>query len=289
MARLVKSKFKRDASSSKRLKQSVLTFGNRKTMRSDRCPECLMTFSPTSTKDIIAHEKYHDLHLCGRKWSSNWGEHVQEYNVPAQRVDTRPSQAPVKQQKKGSRTEGVITSSEDRIVRISKDRKNEVLATLEVLHIVNEELKAPHNENFFWSNVEDNDDAIVSRQTNRVNGTAFVYISGGRAVGVLTVEFLKTDDLRGRWMVYDTSCIVPNVTPHMKLGISRIWVCRQQRGRNIATRLLETARQHSIPGIVLAKWELAWSQPSESGAKLAKSYNSVTHERSGKLLIPCYI
>ncbi|CEP62211.1 Eco1p LALA0_S05e00144g [Lachancea lanzarotensis] len=284
MARHVRTR-KCNSTVSRKLKQSILNIGKQKTGGSHRCSECHMTFSSTSAEDAIVHDKYHSLHLYGRKWSNNWGEKIQEYSMgPIADQDTAGENR-IKNSKFVPSPHGTA----ERVVQISKNRKSEVQATLEVLRIVNEELQAPHNENYFWSHVADSDNGCTVQREERSNGIAFVYVSESRAVGVITVEFLRLKEKRGRWMVCDTSSIVPNVLPPLKLGISRIWVCGRQRGRNIATRLLETARLHSIPGTVLAKWELAWSQPSESGAKLAKSYNGVKHEKSGRILIPCYI
>ncbi|SCU98051.1 LAFA_0G15148g1_1 [Lachancea sp. 'fantastica'] len=284
MARNIR-KHNRHATNSQKLKQSVLTIGNQKTEGTVKCSKCHMTFSSTSAKDALVHDKYHSLHLHGRKWSSNWGDTIEEYGM---RTIMDQETAAGKRPRDLTFVSTPNTSAE-RIVQISKNRKSEVQATLDVLRIVNEELHAPHNENYFWSHVAETEGEGKFHRKEGSDGKAFVYVSEGRAVGVVTVEFLKLEENRGRWMVYDTASIVPGVIPSVKVGISRIWVCKQQRGRNIATKLLETARLHSIPGMVLAKWELAWSQPSESGGKLAQSYNSVKHERSGKTLIPCYI
>ncbi|SCV04957.1 LANO_0G15170g1_1 [Lachancea nothofagi CBS 11611] len=274
--------------SSKR-KQSILSFGDEKRQKVYRCPECYMTFSPAACEDVAAHERYHDLHLCGRKWTSQWGDLIQEHSLSKSLTGGLPNSAEESGRSSSQRTRTCDFNAEkDRIVQISKSRRSEVQATLEIMSIVNEELHAPMNENFFWSKHCETDGGHESHQANN-NGVALVYVRGGRAIGVVTVEFLNDEEQRGRWMVSDTAEIVPKVRPIFRLGISRIWVCRRQRGQNVATRLLDATRLHAIPGMEVAKWELAWSQPSESGGKLAKSYNSVSHEKSGRILIPCYI
>ena len=111
-------------------------------------------------------------------------------------------------------------------------------------------------------------------------------VKNGRAVAVITMEIINSN--RSRWMIYDSKKIIDHITPSFTLGISRIWVCRTQRSNGIATQLLEAARKNVIYGREVNKHSIAWSQPTESGGKLASIYNGVKH-KSGKLLLPCYI
>lgn len=168
---------------------------------------------------------------------------------------------------------GALGTKSERIVVIRPNCAPEVKAAMEIMNKVNDELNAPHDENDFWS-------------SEQGKGKAFLYIKNERAVGVITMELLEQD--RGRWMVYDTKSIIEHIRPAFVVGISRIWVCRTERHKNIATRLLEAARENTVYGKCIEKWEVAWSQPTESGGKLASKYNGVRH-KSGKLLIPCYI
>ncbi|RUS18899.1 ESCO1/2 acetyl-transferase-domain-containing protein [Endogone sp. FLAS-F59071] len=55
-------------------------------------------------------------------------------------------------------------------------------------------------------------------------------------------------------------------------GISRIWVSRHQRGRGIATRLLEVVRTRFVFGCTLDRGAIAFSQPTGDGKKLAVAY-----------------
>lgn len=245
------------SSKAKKSVQSTLQFSSTPVVI--KCTKCLMTYSNTSPSDLLQHKQYHDLRLNGKKWSNSWGDVVT-------RMEPR----------KGSPCSNY--QSDEYIVMISPKKPKEVKAMLELLTIVNDELNAPHDENAFWSEIS---------ESGGQQGKAFVYIKNNRAVGVITVEYIENTH-RGKWMVLETKSIVPKVVPDVKLGISRIWVCRNQRNQKIATRLLESARIKSIYGCVVNKWEMAWSQPSQSGSKLAESYNAVKHG-SGKLLIPCYI
>lgn len=277
------------SNSGKKLTQSVLRLdGSNSAPR--KCHACGMSFSPCIPSDNNLHEKYHTLHLNGRKWSLKWGDIVERYHLSRESNEV-PLTDPQLAKKRGMwlRSSLSPTLNHDYIVHISASRKNEVMATLDIMKIVNDELRAPQNENHFWSHLYERDGINEYEGQNTPTGAAFVYVSNKRAVGVITLEYLNPRDERGRWMIYDTAGIVSNVKPSFKLGISRIWVCKEQRGRGIGTRLLEAARKHAVPGTELEKLDIAWSQPSESGGKLAKSYNSVVHQKSGKVLIPCYV
>ncbi|SCU99012.1 LADA_0H16798g1_1 [Lachancea dasiensis] len=279
-------KSKQSTPKRKALGQSRLIFGKQREAKPFQCLECSLSYSPSVIQDIAAHAKHHDLHLCGKRWSPKWGEVVQSFSrsIPVKHRRNNNDCGPVTGAK-----EICTGAGTDQIVQISKTRSSEVKATLEIMHIVNEELQAPHDENHFWIGDSGINNNTQRRSLKSSDGSAFAYIRGGRAVGIITVEILNEVDERGRWMICDSAHVVPGVRPPVKLGISRIWVCKKERGGHIATRLLEAARHHTISGLEIAKWEMAWSQPSESGGKLAKSYNSVNHPKSGNVLIPCYI
>lgn len=230
-----------------------------------KCAKCEMTYCPSAIEDTNTHKRYHDIHLRGKKWPSSWGIEVHGSLNRRSAMLTPPSSSSSKYEFRNFKNE--------RIILIRPDAIPEVRAALEIMHLVNEELNAPHDENDFWSQPEG-------------QGKAFLYIKDDRAVGVITIEIL--DAARGRWMIYDSKSIVEHIRPNFALGISRIWVCRTQRNKGIATKLIEAARENTIYGKEFKKWEIAWSQPTDSGGKLASAYNGMIH-KSGKLLIPCYI
>ncbi|CDO92294.1 unnamed protein product [Kluyveromyces dobzhanskii CBS 2104] len=269
---------KRKSPNAKKLVQSTLQFKSAATVV--KCSKCLMTYSTNSPSDLVQHKRYHDLHLNGRKWSAGWGDIVSrvELRMFEKQLDCNGT-GETGNRKLSFQLRPQSTYEENEyIVMISPKKPNEVKATLDLMAVVNEELSAPHDENAFWSEFP---------EPEKPQGKAFVYVKKNRAVGVITIEHIEKTD-RGKWMVLDTKSIVPNVIPDVKLGISRIWVSRNHRKHGIATRLLEIARKKSIYGCIVNKWELAWSQPSQSGSILARRYNAVKHQ-SGKLLLPCYI
>jgi len=56
------------------------------------------------------------------------------------------------------------------------------------------------------------------------------------------------------------------------LGINRIWVTKSERRKQIATTLLDIARQHMFYNYIVKKEEIAFSQPTQEGRKLATNY-----------------
>ncbi|KAI1719600.1 ESCO1/2 acetyl-transferase domain-containing protein [Ditylenchus destructor] len=66
------------------------------------------------------------------------------------------------------------------------------------------------------------------------------------------------------------------------LGINRIWVHSQLRRKGLATFLLDAARRLMINGGTLPKTRIAFSEPTESGVKLAISY--VGDEENGRYI-----
>jgi len=72
----------------------------------------------------------------------------------------------------------------------------------------------------------------------------------------------------------DSFCaVICSSTPQTAvLGINRIWVSKSERRKQIATNLLDVARQHMYYNYVVKKEEIAFSQPTQEGRKLATKY-----------------
>ncbi|KAI8913175.1 ESCO1/2 acetyl-transferase-domain-containing protein, partial [Entophlyctis helioformis] len=56
------------------------------------------------------------------------------------------------------------------------------------------------------------------------------------------------------------------------VGISRIWVAPHARRKGIATRLLDAVRHRFVMGTELRREDVAFSQPSSAGGRLALRY-----------------
>lgn len=56
------------------------------------------------------------------------------------------------------------------------------------------------------------------------------------------------------------------------LGVERVWVKKNFRRQGLGTRLLDIARDTFICGLVLSKKQIAFSAPTNEGAKFAQAY-----------------
>lgn len=208
------------------------------------CKECGMSFMPTYSLDVKLHVKFHSKSVDGRDWSLEWGSPV-KFPVHVAKV-----------------MEGYVVVKVTPSSRVAA--KN---ATQDMINLVNTELSAPP-ENPTWN-------------SGRAGaGAAYLYVSkkDKKAVGVLVVERVS----RGRPMVMSTSEILPPDTMaiHARMpvvmGVSRIFTVRNYRRMGISTALLDVARYDFIFGLRSQKLQVAWSQPSASGAKLALKWAPIT-------------
>lgn len=169
-------------------------------------------------------------------------------------------------------------SMECSILCINKANSRLVKRVEVLLEMVNRELVAPA-ANSFWKQNSD----------TGVTGQAFVAVLDRRIVGLCVTEPIISIEKQSRWIVDRTQGIVPNqVNRKSKIGISRIWVASKWRRRGIAQSLLEGVLNNLIYGVALQKSEIAFSQPSHAGGKLARQFNGVRH-KSGELLVPIYL
>ncbi|KAL6940037.1 hypothetical protein ACO0QE_003916 [Hanseniaspora vineae] len=254
-----------------------------------RCEFCLMKYDKLDPVATHQHKEFHDVQTKGLKWA------VPNYLKNSKFV-SKPLMSPF-QKSQGSRDiMSMLSASQDLlktpdnsqrtakcssqdykdcgdcIVEIQKTNMQEIKLALQLLDFVNEELTAPKDENDFW----------ISGK-----GKCLVFIKDGRAVGVITLEDLVSSHYNMKWMILSSKQIVEHVNPRFLAGISRIWVSKHYRRKGIALKLLEAAQKNFHNGVELKPLQIAWSQPSESGSKTAKKFNSILH-KSGELLIPVY-
>lgn len=108
---------------------------------------------------------------------------------------------------------------------------------------------------------------------------AYLYIQNNKCLGLCLAE-----------RIFEAHKVLPQITclnsssisicqdkSPAVVGISRIWVSREHRGAGIARELLETARQYFAGGLAVPKEMMAFSQPTESGIKLATAWFNNSH------------
>lgn len=227
----------------RQLKQYILSVGS-KTRRT--CAQCGMSYLVNSPSDVKLHDKFHRICVDGRDWNMRLGEPLESI------------------------------SQNEAIYKVDSSRQYECIGALEMLNIVNKELNAP-DDNDFWTSGDS-------------NGSVYVYVRNKVAVGIVSVERFNTNPGHGKkgyWFSVEDGRVVSPQPLDILCGISRIYVCRRYRRHGIAIKLLHAVQRHLIYGLVIPSLKIAWSQPSTSGGQLAMRFNGRMH-KSGKVLIPVY-
>lgn len=216
------------------LRQLTLNFGQKSPVAS-HCRDCGMIFNSLSKEDIQMHEKHHRLEKSDSERALNYSSSLlKSENLVQKYVDGK-------------------------CVVISADTATKPLLTkaFQVLSYVDQDLgihetpqKAAPMTKFYL---------FVSSQTNKIQGFCLAepikeaYWSTGSGESLSYDE--KTPE-KGRNLC----------------GISRIWVSGQARRRGIATRLLECVCANFFYVIRLEPRQLAFSDPTQYGQSLARSF-----------------
>lgn len=222
------------------------------------CKECGMNYYTYVPKDASVHARYHDFITNGPKCDFSSGGYK-----PCHRFRLA----------KGNR------SVECRVYCIDKKSIRLIKRIESLLEIVNRDLNAPP-ENPSWKE---------KAAENGVAGHAFAATVDNKIVGLCVTDPITNIESQTRWIVERTQEVVPNqINKRCKVGISRIWVAAKWRRLGIAQQLLDTVLTCLVYGIILRKTEVAFSQPSHAGGKLARQFNGVQH-KSGEILLPIYL
>ncbi|KAI5858097.1 ESCO1/2 acetyl-transferase-domain-containing protein [Tricharina praecox] len=98
---------------------------------------------------------------------------------------------------------------------------------------------------------------------------AYLFSSSRRVVGFLLAERIQRGYVaRGG----ASGAVVMGEERPALLGVCRIWTAGEWRRRGVARRLLEEARQEFVYGLKVGRELVAFSQPTESGAALARGW-----------------
>jgi N-acetyltransferase len=198
------------------------------------CPECRMSYTPSQPADTILHNKHHTKYLSG-----------QTLEVPA-----------AMQKSLTEGTNAVWHSGDNYIVRISK---RDQIAKKNTAH----KLVAGANADLGALEIKHED--LWGERKYQV----FLYLSGRKCYGILLAEpithALQVDNS-------DFPIILDEPEQSARMGISRIWTDGSQRRDGIATRLLSVSQKVFWPLAPIKKKEMAFSQPTEQGANLARKW-----------------
>ncbi|KKY25062.1 putative sister chromatid cohesion acetyltransferase eco1 [Phaeomoniella chlamydospora] len=237
------------------------------------CSDCGMEYIPSNTEDATLHRMYHDMDKDGvdlgkafmKSSAMKWAYEV-------------------------AHIEGLV---------VVVDRKVSPAARLQVkkvLEVVTKELSAPDIEDsVLWSQkslntLAENNKAIkqhVSEERNDHKSDrykVFLHLKDGKCVGLCLAERItegykvkankldKGDSNETAMRPISSSISVEEQSSPAVVGISRIWTSKAFRRKGIATNLLDCVMNHFIYGMEIEKEEVAFSQPTESGGKLAREW-----------------
>lgn len=244
------------------------------------CRDCGMEYVTSNQDDATLHRMWHDKDDGGvdlgkafqRGSAMRWA-----YEVP--------------------HIEGIV---------VVVDRKTSAPAKChvkKVLEVVGKELSSvPISEDVLWSQKSlINKGAINGKGIKQSDAEerndhrsdrykVFLHIVEGKCVGLCLAERItegrpvkasEQKEVNGNGAMPSSSISVENVYRPAIVGISRIWVSKTFRRKGVATNLLDCVMSHFIYGMEIDKEEVAFSQPTESGAQLARAWFG---EQSGWLV-----
>ncbi|KAJ5639796.1 uncharacterized protein N7484_007658 [Penicillium longicatenatum] len=233
------------------LRQMQIDLGNevRKT-----CATCGMEYIPSNTEDAALHKKFHEMNSTGvdlgkafmRANASRWVYEATRFE------------------------EGYVVIV-DR--KASPSAKNQAKKVLEV---VNKELSSPEiDEEVLWSQTEAPEHRKDQNEEEKVDRyRVFLHMKDSRCVGLCLTERIWESQpvILGEQNGNSSSVSVKDERHPAIVGVSRIWTSGASRRMGIALDLLDCVVSNYIYGMEISKDQIAFSQPTESGKRLASKF-----------------
>ncbi len=238
------------------------------------CRVCGMEYIPSNREDAALHKEFHAMNLEGVDLGKAFLKDDGAKRIPSERV-----------------LDGETIVVVDRRNALSVRNK-----VKKVLGVVNAELSAAEiQDDQLWGGLPPSISNPLKRviETRNVKSDgpdkrrdrfkAFLYLAGDKCVGFCLAEkiiaaYQVTDPLADDETIKaipssrSSSITTSNNADPGLLGISRIWTSKSHRGQGIAVELLECARSSFFYGMEVPKNLVAFSQPTESGGRLAKRW-----------------
>lgn len=236
------------------------------------CAECGMEYIPSVLEDAALHRTFHGMNRKG-------------VDVGKTMMKDAGTKLVLPKGKRLQEDEAVVIV--DR--RSSLASRNKIKKVLEV---VNSELSATEiDDEHLWGSIAPSSKVIATRKTSNegsCEGTArfkaFIYLNGDKCVGLCLIEKLNSayrvvepvDAESGELFTVtqdqSSSVSISDQQDVALLGVSRIWTSRSSRRKGIAETLLDCARRHFFYGMEVTKDLIAFSQPTDSGCRLARQW-----------------
>ncbi|EAW09192.1 ESCO family N-acetyltransferase [Aspergillus clavatus NRRL 1] len=240
------------------LKQMQIDLGHevRKT-----CAACGMEYIPSNAEDAALHKKFHDMNSTGvdlgkafmRANACRWVYEATRFDEGYVVIVDRKASPTVKNQAK------------------------------KVLEVISKELSSPEiSDDVLWSQTEPPEHLRKDGVDEKVDRyKVFLHMKDSRCVGACLTERIweskpvdssvaTTKD--GTEPPNDSAVTVRDEVHPAIVGISRIWTSGSSRRKGIAMDLLDCVVSNFIYGMEIPKEQVAFSQPTESGKRLALAF-----------------
>lgn len=243
------------------------------------CKTCGMEYIPSNTEDAAMHKKFHAMNFGGVDFTKAAIERF------------RKNQA----WSGGDGSFIAVVGRKDAVAlrKRASDVLKVVNTELAAVPIADEELWGQAGQTFFAdapvpvSNASKSPISAMDEPNAPLvdRFRVFLYLQGNKCVGACLAERIwEAFTVLAEHDASEEVCQLPSTAPKSSsisisstsdlanLGISRIWTSNQHRKQGVATRLLDTARSNFIYGLTVEKDKVAFSQPTESGGKLARKW-----------------
>ena len=239
------------------------------------CPVCGMEYVPSNAEDDALHKKFHAMNVGGVDLSKGFVREVGSKGV----------------WESAAEAEGYIALVDRRSSATARTQVKKVL------EIVNSELGAAEiDDALLWGQVQAKRQPVGGRAAEAVSDVikdgaevdrfkVYLHIKGGKCIGVCLAErileahrVLAMDEQRVKEKAKvapaskSSSISVEEKAEPAILGISRVWTSNTFRRKGIAGALLDTVASNFIYGMEIPKDAVAFSQPTESGCRLAETW-----------------
>ncbi|KAF3047482.1 N-acetyltransferase O1 (Establishment of cohesion protein 1) [Didymella heteroderae] len=230
------------------------------------CKTCGMEYIPSNAEDVALHKKFHAMNFGGVDCTKAMVERLRQRQI-------------------WSGGEGGFIAVVGRKDALALRNK-----ASDVLKVVNTELAAvPITEEELWgqttlsASTEDAEaDPAVPEKCDRYK--IYLHVRGQKCVAACLAERIqeaytvlaqdKASEEPAQTLAgsQSSSISISTTADKVLLGFSRIWVSSQFRKQGLARRLLDCTRSDFMYGLTVDKRLTAFSQPTESGGKLARKY-----------------
>ncbi|MCJ1436420.1 N-acetyltransferase O1 (Establishment of cohesion protein 1) [Xylographa pallens] len=234
------------------------------------CKECGMEYIPSNAEDAALHKEFHSINIGGVDMGRGFARDVTVV---------------------GRAGEGEIVAVVE--AKSALGLRNKVKR---VLSVVNKELGAVDlEEGILWEKMAVATKDNKKRRTEKRRGLragreeeekeerfkVFLYLAADKCIGLCLAERIhhaskviasKKQDAPEHDALRSSSISTDTAREAALLGISRIWTSKSHRRKGIASALLDCARGNFFYGIEVPKEMVAFSQPTESGGRLAEQW-----------------